>query len=94
MGEVQLAGAAHGGTARRGDRTRGHIESTPRLDEKCPTGVGQVHASRAALEERGAEFLLEITDLLRKRGLGDTQACRGGQETAFLGDSDEIAKMA
>ena len=91
---MQLAGPALGGTARRGDRTRGHIESTPGLDEECPTGGGQAYTSGSAFEHGGAELVLQITDLLGKRRLGDTQACRRGQETAFLGDSDEIAKMA
>ena len=91
---MELAGAAIGCTARRSDRARGHVESAPRLDEKCPTGGGQVHAARAAHEERGAELVLQITDLLGKCRLGDTQTCRRGQETAFLGDSDEIAKVA
>ena len=91
---MELRRATLRGAARRGDRPRGHVDGTTRLDEKCPTGGGKVHAAGSALEHRGAELVLQITDLLRKRRLGDTQMCRGSQETPFLGNCDEIAKVA
>ncbi len=62
-------------------------------DELIP-GIGHRHVACGALNERQAELLLEPANLLGQRRLGDVLALGGTREIAFLGQRDEIAKLA
>ena len=67
----------------------------PRMIEKGPAGVGQLDAARAADKQLHADLIFEIPDLAAERRLGGMQPpFRRHREAAFLGDRDEIAKMA
>ena len=46
------------------------------------------------LDQRQADRLLELSDLLRERGLGDVLALGGAGEVPLLGERDEVAKLA
>jgi len=43
---------------------------------------------------RGADFLLECTDLYAQWGLRDVQARSRSRETQFLGNGDEVTQTA
>jgi hypothetical protein len=61
------------------------------LDQRAP-GVGQAHATRAAVEQRRPRLALERGDLLRDAGLGVGEGLGGVLERAVLGDGSEDAK--
>ncbi len=62
--------------------------------EKGAAGKGQLDAARAAHEELGADFQLEVTQLPAQGGLRGVQPLLGGdREAALFGDGDKIAKM-
>jgi hypothetical protein len=64
----------------------------------CPAqeavACGRQHDARAySLEERHADFLLELANVATQRRLGDVQSLRGPCEVELLGDNDESAQM-
>ena len=65
-----------------------------RLGQECGTGVGELHAASAALEEHRTDLALEIANLSAQGGLCDVQSLSRAPEVQLLGDGDEIAKMA
>ena len=60
-----------------------------------PMARGRQHDARARpLEERDADFLLELTNMPTQGRLGDMESLRGPCEVQLLGDSNEGAQMA
>jgi hypothetical protein len=57
-------------------------------------GGGEFDRARGSEEERVAEDLFELADLLREWGLREVKAIRGAAEVEFFGDGDEVAEMA
>ncbi len=70
----------------RQDRARIGQQSAPR--------IGQLHAARLAPEQLHAQFLLQPANLLAERRLLHPQPFRRPRDVAFLGDRDEVAKVA
>ena len=63
--------------------------------EKGSAGISQLDAARAADKQSYADLIFKISDLTAQRGLGRMQPpLRRHSEAAFLGDGDEIAKVA
>jgi len=59
-------------------------------------GLGEPYAAAGAVEERGAEFPLQLGDLVTKAGLGDMAPGRRAGEVMFLlhGDGElQLAKI-
>jgi hypothetical protein len=54
----------------------------------------QFDATAVAAKQRKAELSLELSDLLRKRGLGDSQALGGTREMKLLCHRREITEVA
>src|SRR5579885_3317718 len=55
--------------------------------------VRQADAAAKPVEEARAEFIFELEDLLRQRGLRNMGLFRGAREAARLGDRAEVAKL-
>jgi hypothetical protein len=51
-----------------------------------------LHLPAGAQEQRRAERLLELADLVAERRLGDVQARGGAAEVKFLRDGQEVAE--
>src|SRR6478735_11859727 len=67
----------------------------PRMIEKGSARVSQLDAARAADKQRYPDLIFKVSDLTAQRGLGRMQpSLRRNREAAFLGDRDEIAKVA
>ncbi len=67
--------------------------SRARTQEHGP-GRGQLDLALVAQQQRRADLLLELADLLAQRRLGHVQALRGTAEVQLLGDGDEVAQVA
>ena len=63
------------------DRAGAAIEDVPRL--------GRAHAARAALQQLGAELVLEQAQALAERGLGDVETVRRAAQAAAFHHVDE-----
>lgn len=61
--------------------------------EKGLADLGETHGAAKAIEEAGAEFVFELTDLLGKRGLGDVGLAGSAAEAAGIDDGAEIAEL-
>ncbi len=59
-----------------------------------PAGVGELDFLGATVEQHGADHLLQLLDLVRKRRLRDVQAFGRAREAARVGDGEKIAQMA
>jgi len=46
-----------------------------------------------ALEERDAEFTLDLTEAPRERGLSEAEMARRGAKAALLGDGEDVTEM-
>lgn len=68
-------------------------QDVPGVGKQGLTAGQKAHAAWDALEERGAEFVLEGADLARERRLADVQALRGAPDVLFFCDGDEIAQL-
>jgi hypothetical protein len=55
--------------------------------------VGEADAAAETIEEAGAEFVLELEDLLGKRRLGDMGLLGGARKRAGIGNSTEVAEL-
>jgi hypothetical protein len=55
---------------------------------------GQLDPSARAQEQRRAERVLELADLVAQRRLRDVQPRGGAAEVEFLGDGQEVAEQA
>ena len=56
-------------------------------------GVGQFHAVAGAVEQAGADAVLQPRQLLRQRRLREAQLLAGAGERRGLGDGEEYAKL-
>jgi hypothetical protein len=61
--------------------------------KKSPASLGEFGSLWNAMKKRGADFGLEILDLLTKRWLPDSDARGGAREILLLGNCKEIADM-
>src|SRR5439155_1363372 len=80
----------------RGERmTRWHGQHELLLEERRRIEhlVLERHVALHPVEERSAQLLLELSDLLAHRWLGDTEIPRGVREVPLLGDRHEIAQL-
>jgi hypothetical protein len=68
-------------------------EDRPGVLEEALAGGQQAHASRGALEQGGAELVLEAADLPGQRRLREVQAPRGAADVLLLGDGDEVVEL-
>jgi hypothetical protein len=64
-------------------------EDAARVLEEGLTRGQQAHAARGALEEGGAELVLEGEDVAADRGLGEVEPARGPPHMALLGHRDK-----
>ena len=68
-------------------------ERCPRLDEERAPGVGQLDPPVRAMKQVDPQFLLQATDLLAERRLGDVKASRGSAEVQHVGHGDEVPEV-
>ena len=79
----------------------GHIAASRFEFAKNSAGPGQeslaefseAHGTAEAVEETGAEFVLELADLLGKRRLGNMGEAGGAAEAARIGDCAEVTEL-
>ena len=76
------------------DRVIGLRQCRARLGDEQFARLGQPHAAAGAIEQPGAELILQRADLLAERGLRDAESLRGAAEMHLLGNAQEIAQMA
>lgn len=81
----------HGGGARGRGRRPGGAQHAQRLGEERLAGRGQRRAPGVALEEAGADLVLEAADLAAEGRLGEVERCRGPPEVEVLGHDGEAA---
>ena len=70
------------------------VEDLARAHEERRAGRGQLDLALVAQQQRRADLLLELADLLAQRRLGHVQALRRAAEVQLLGDGDEVAQVA
>jgi hypothetical protein len=70
----------------------GVLEQPRRAFEQRPPGLRQLDVVGRAVQQRGAELVLELPDLAAQRRLRDVQPRRGAREVAFLRDRDEVGE--
>src|SRR3546814_15488658 len=63
------------------------------LLQVCRARGRQLHPARGAGEERKAELVLELLDLLRQGRLGHVQSHGSATEVELLGDGHEVAQV-
>src|SRR5580698_999270 len=64
------------------------------VNKECGTSIGQFDAARLAAEQLDVEFALDRLDLPTQRRLLHAEPLGGPGDVTFLGDRDEIAKVA
>ena len=69
------------------------LQGPHREGEEQLAGLGRDDLLADAVEERLADLVLELADLVRERRLGDVHALGGAGEAEALGEGDEVAKM-
>ena len=69
----------------------GRAEQRLRAGQEDLAGLGEPGALRGAVEQAGAELLLEAADLPAQRRLRDAQLGGGAAEVPVLGDGGEVA---
>jgi len=65
-----------------------------RVGEEQLARLGRHHLAADALEERLADLLLELADLVRERRLGDVDVRRGAREAQAVGQGHEVAQVS
>ena len=75
-------------------RVLDRVEDLPRPDQERLAGRGQLDLALVAQQQRRADLLLELADLLAQRRLGHVQALGRAAEVQLLGDDDEVAQVA
>lgn len=68
-------------------------EDAPRVLEKRRARGEEIHSARRTNEERGADLVLERTDLPAHGGLGHMKALRRPTDVTLLGDGNEVADL-
>jgi hypothetical protein len=69
------------------------LKNAARIIEKQLSGLTYLHATRKTVKESKTNFLLQILDLARERGLSNAQASGCPPVMLFLADSYEISEM-
>jgi hypothetical protein len=69
-------------------------EDTTSTLEKDLASACELDGARGAKEESVAKNLLELSNLLGERRLGEMKALRCATEVQLLGDGDKVAEMA
>lgn len=65
-------------------------QEPPTLRQQRPTSRRELDPAAGSFQQRHAELLLQPSDLMAQRRLGDMQALRGAPEVKLLGDDDEV----
>lgn len=94
VADDELAAGAAGGVLDGGDGEIDLGEDLAGVDVEGAAGVGELDADAVAIEEPGAELLLEGADLAAERGLGDVQPLGGAAEVQLLRHRLKIAQVA
>ena len=68
-------------------------QDPPRASSDRLAGLGRADATACALEQRGAQLLLEPDDLVRQRRLRDVELVRGAREVAVPGHRLDRSKL-
>jgi hypothetical protein len=92
--DVERADLADEGSPGDFDGAVGSGEGFTRFGEEELALGREAGSARVAVEERAADFALEIGDLLADGGLGDVEAAASFAEGAVLGDGAEITQMS
>ena len=71
----------------------GLLQRAARLRHDLLAGLGEEHAALAALEQRDAEFLLEVLHGGGQARLADEAALGGLAEMARFGDGDDVPEF-
>ncbi|MNL21691.1 hypothetical protein D3C87_1429940 [compost metagenome] len=94
--EPQFHGAAHRARIGSKDVRACAVDLSkrpPRPVDQAHAGVREVHAARSALEQRGAQFVLEHAQLARQRRLHQVQSFGGTSDASRIGDGQECAQL-
>ena len=75
-------------------RVLDRVEDVARALEEVRAGRGQLDLALVAQQQRRADLLLELADLLAQRRLGHVQPLRRAAEVQLFRDDDEVAQMA
>lgn len=70
------------------------LQRQARIAHPGLTGVGQLHPSAAAIEQRRSQRILQLFDLLRQGRLRDVQRFGGTGEIALFGHGQKITDMS
>ena len=91
--DVQRADLAAAYALRLFDVALDVAQGAPGAFEKCGTGSRQGDGTRGAVEERVAEHLFQLANLLRERRLGKMQAQSRAAEVQFFSNRDKVTKV-
>ena len=91
--EPQIGYSAFGRAARDRDGTPGRFQRAARLREKRLPGPCEANPPGQTIEQRHPQLDLEVTDLLRDRGLGDPQPTGRTQKSLFFRHCNEVPQM-
>jgi methionyl aminopeptidase len=80
-------------TPRFADRVVERLQDRSRVIQEHLAAGQQLHAARAALEQRHADLVLERLDLATERRLRDVKTARRLTRGARVGDGDEVAQL-
>jgi len=69
-------------------------QDDPRFGDEHPARLGELDLPLGPVEERHAQLLLELSNLLTERWLTDVKALRCLSEVQRIGDGNGVAKMA
>ena len=74
-------------------RVRGLREDDARLLDEHPAGVGELDVALRAVEQRHAEFRLQLSNLLAERRLAEMKPLGGAAEVERVGHGDDVPQM-
>ena len=94
VADAQVAGLAPPRPLRRQHRLFGLRQQPPGLGLEHPAGFAQLDLALATPEQRHAQVLLHLADLLRQRRLRHAEADGGAAEVQFVGNGEEVAELA
>src|SRR5690242_13466427 len=76
-----------------GTRLADLAENLSGLGKKCFSEIGEPGKTREPIKEPGAEFVLELANLLRERGLCDVLLFGGARKVSGASDRTEISQL-
>lgn len=92
--KVQFAGIELGHLQHFVTELRGALYQATGVLQYYQAFRGWLQGFAGAVDQRAAEGLLQALDGTAERGLGDAHGLGGADETAVLGEGDEIAQLA